>query len=332
MKAFEKVELRVISFGGGQDSAEILNLVRHSSEYAIRYQQNRLLFIFSDTGDEHEETYQYVREAQAIAQAQGWEFHWLTKDLGFHTPSWQSLIEAMEKVSMIVQIGTKSCTDHLKLVPIYKFLDEWINKTYGYGFPVSAERGCRKQAIQKFYEQYGSIRVQIGFARGEETQMQKSINREQKDHEGNTWARAIEREFPLIELGLSRADCQEDLKRNGQTCPIPSNCMRCPYMSKQELLWLYRKYPEKFEQWCNLEDAKIAKWLPLEGTQVKDREGNLKFDKKGHPVMFKNNGVFNGKKRLREVLTDVLAKYGHMMLEELEAYKFSHGHCVKNAY
>ena len=86
--------------------------------------------------------------------------------------------------------------------------------------------------------------------------------------------------------------------------------MLCPFMNKIELLWLALKHPEDFKEWVRFERRKLEKFSHL---------GD------------KNNGVF-GRKTLPQILSEAKKQYGHMTIQEVESYKFSHGHCVKSRY
>jgi hypothetical protein len=58
---------------------------------------------------------------------------------------------------------------------------------------------------------------------------------------------------PLIELGLSRGDCIEWLRRNGYPVPAKSRCIFCPYQTDE--LWLDMKLraPADFEFACAID-------------------------------------------------------------------------------
>ncbi len=150
----------------------------------------------------------------------------------------------------------------------------------------------------------------VGIAAGEESRIPDAAAIE-KQEKAEPWWKTIERVYPLVDLGWDRQACQDYMRDLGVEIPLPSNCMRCPYMSDVELVWLHRFHQEKFDEWCDLEDAKIAA-----------QEGSGK----------KNHGVWNSGKRLREVLKGALEKYGSWSDEQLQEYKMSHGHCVKSRY
>lgn len=319
------MELTVLSYGGGQDSKAILALLVNDKKMRAKYAPDKLVVVMSDTGDEHDYTYEDLKQVREICKEANIEFRLLLGSEGFHAPSWQDLItpqlrlEGNEYKATLVQMGTKSCTDQLKLRPIYKWLDEYCNDLGGFGFPINKTRGCLKKALKKWRQDHGQINMIIGFASGEESRSNKALKLEIKQHESekDIWEKVISRRFPLVDLGINRAQAQALIESYGYNCPPPSNCMRCPYMSPQELLWLYRNHKEKFNEWVTMEDNKLRR-----------DQAQPKFKKDGS--LAPNNGVFGSKKTISDKLADAVKKFGHMTNEELNTYKFSHG-CTRNA-
>lgn len=305
--------LTVLSFGGGQDSTEILYKYAYDAAFRLEYAPEGFVVIMSDTKNEHPHTYAHVQEIKRFCILHGIEFHLLTSDMGFHVESWPDLITPQTRVEggkfkpTLVQLGTKTCTLQLKIGPIYKFLDEWINTKYGYGFKVQPRRGCLKQAITRFGEENGHIDVLIGFAAGEESRMNRSLRQEAKDQLKPGFWKYIRRRFPLVDLGLDRAACQADIVKMGHKVPYPSNCMRCPYMSPEELLWLSIHQPKELKEWEAIEAAKLVRFEGVE----------------------KNHGVFNTKRSIRDRLELAEKKYAHLTHEELmnflDNHKMNHG-------
>ena len=81
--------------------------------------------------------------------------------------------------------------------------------------------------------------MMIGIAKGEEKRTHKVVY-------DKGWKACINRIYPLIDLDLDRNNCQRYIRWvKGATIPYPSNCMRCPYMSPIELIWLHKNYPDK---------------------------------------------------------------------------------------
>ena len=57
------------------------------------------------------------------------------------------------------------------------------------------------------------------------------------------WA---EESYPLIELGLTGADCQRLISNYGLPVPIKSSCFICPFQTPFEGQWLKVKHPHLF--------------------------------------------------------------------------------------
>ncbi|HYE69216.1 MAG TPA: hypothetical protein VEA58_11435 [Anaerovoracaceae bacterium] len=287
----------------------------------------------ADTGDEHDRTYEHVKFVEQFCKSHSIDFYFITSDMGFHPKSWPDLISWMKRNSGIMsKVYPKTCTDNLKIKPIYNFLDAYIGQFYypeivKEEFPqhwvepqdrsgslpfskynilsIPARLSC-KRFIKQFAKDHGRIRVIIGIAKGEETRL--------GSHFPHKWmADSLERVYPLVEIGVDRQACQDSIKAFGLPLPPPSNCKRCPFMDKIELLWMYRFDRKAFDEWVIMEQRKVDK-SALMGVGV-DR----------------NFGV-NGKKLLPKVIEEAVALYGHMTDDELQEYKMSHGHCVKSRY
>lgn len=294
--------MTVLSFGGGQDSTAILYLLINDIDFYLRYVRGHLIVVMSDTGDEHKETYEHIEQVRSYCAEHSVPFYFLTASDGYHPRTWPSLIEFMQTNDAIMSKAyPKSCTDNLKIKPIYNFLDTYIAKEI-YGVD-SHHSESKKSFIKRYATQHGKIRVLIGIAAREESRLGQDPPAK--------WMRdSIERVYPLVNEGFDRAECQRIIRGYGKTVPLPSNCRRCPFMNDVELLWLYRFYPNDYYVWVNMEARKIRKW-----------EG----------IAARNLGV-NGDKLLPEILERAIAKHGHMTDEELHEYKMSHGHCVKSKY
>lgn len=288
---------------GGQDSTAILYKLLYDPLFRRRYAPNDLIVVMADTGNEHPETYAHVQKMQALCTVSKVPFFFLTGDMGYTSDSWsQGLIKFYESKNAVgSKAFPKTCTDKLKITPIYNWLDEYVHKTYG------TTKVGRKRAITEFAQTHGRIRVLLGIAAKEEKRMSTNDSAPQK------WMReCVDKVYPLIDLGWDRQACQDYISKElGRSVPLPSNCILCPFMSYQELLYLYRVMPEWYNKWVELEQNKI--------------NANSHLDPK------KNMGVW-GNKLLPEALKVAQQKYGHMSIAELRDYKMSHGHCVNSKY
>lgn len=285
--------LTVLSFGGGQDSWTILHKLCTDPAYRARYVVGRLIVVMSDTGNEHPETYQMLEKARALCEAANVEFYFLTAGDRFHSKSWPSLVEFYNRTHTVgSKAYPKTCTDHLKLRPIYRFLEEYVSGAQ-----------ARKRGMIQFAQKRGKVRVILGIAAGEESRVADPA----KDA---PWMRqSVERVYPLIKEGWARKECIQYLASHGLRV-TPSNCMFCPFMSEVELLWLDRFYPARLQEWVDIEARKL---------QANQHAGE------------KNFGVW-GRRTLPQVLAEAKAKHPGITDAELWDYKMSHGHCTKTKY
>lgn len=294
----KKTELTVLSFGAGQDSTALLYAYASDEGFRVRFAPGRFLVVFSDTGDEHPATYQHLQYVERFCREHGIEFVHLKPEMGFHSPLWRDLRSFYRRTGTCgSKAYRKSCTDNLKLKPIYRFLETYLGEHYG--VPVGRKRG-----FYEFARRFGPVRMLIGLAAGEESRVAGS--------DPHPWrAKTVEKVYPLIELGWDRAACQAFIRKAGHPVPPPSNCMLCPYLSLQELLWLERFYPDDYREWVEIEV--------------------MKFQKFSHLPAEKNLGVW-GRKLLPAKLEEAKRLYGHLSDADLHEWKFSHGHCVGSRY
>lgn len=291
--------LTVLSFGGGQDSTALLYKYIHDPEFRALYAPRDFIVVMSNTGDEHPRTYEHVEKIKVLCAERGIEFVLIDPSMGYHYDQWQTLRGFYNKMNCVgSKAFPKSCTDKLKLQPIYKFLERWICDKY------DLPHG-RKKGFKEFAKRHGKVRMLVGIAAGEEKRKADPATDPLK------WRKlSIKVEYPLIVMGMDRQACQDYIAGLGYEVPPPSNCLLCPFMSEIELLWLYRFHPADYHDWVRIEKNKIA--------------ANLH---KGE----KNLGVW-GKKMLPEKLVEAQEKFGHLTDAELEEYKMSHGHCVASKY
>jgi len=294
-----KTKLTMLSFGGGQDSTAILLMLIHDKAFREKYAPGKLIVVMADTRNEHHDTNIHVDKCWDLCDKHDIPFY-MVKPLEFASGDWkEGYVSFLEKGDRIgSKCFPKTCTDNLKIKPIYKFLERYVHLYY------KTKKEGRKESIKEFASKYGKIDVLIGIARGEE---KRASTNEESPHK---WMRdSINKVYPLLELGMDRQDCQNYISGTGSIIPPPSNCILCPFMSHQELLYLARYKKEWYLKWVQLEANKI----------------------KANSHVENNMGVW-GKKLLPEVLKIAEEKYGHMSYEDLVEYKMSHGHCVKSKY
>lgn len=318
----------VLFVGGGQDSVALLYMYYHDAAFRQQFVKGHFVCIMADTGAEFPKTMVYVASLRHWCQRVGIEFYLISPEMGYHGRTWQSLTHQMERNNTIMGVGfQKSCTDQLKVQVCYRFLADWLRQAYGF-----KAQGHRVYYEYKAY--YGKLVSWIGFAAGEEKRIDKPVPQktvsavtqplvavgetipvfEQSPTSASqlipVWRQlCVCHEYPLVTLGMNRAACQRKIAELGHQVPIPSNCMLCPFQSPAEIVYLYRAFPQTWTYWVEREQAKLAKF--------KDKKTNL--------------GV-KGKLNLTEYLQKALLTYGTWSIEQLETYRFSHGHCVMSRY
>jgi 3'-phosphoadenosine 5'-phosphosulfate sulfotransferase (PAPS reductase)/FAD synthetase len=307
--------LTILSFGGGQDSTTILYKLVFDADFKAKYAPRDLLVLMADTGNEHPETYSHVRnEIVPFCQEHGIEFLFIDNSMGYHGTSWQSLTQQWREGNKPT-IGSlaypKTCTHNLKLIPQYRYVEEWLPGKYN-----SVVNKGRKNNYVQFAKYYGVIRWLVGIAKGEESRVADA------DKETALWKKqAVEVIYPLIEIGYDRQACQDYMREVGKEIPMPSNCMYCPFASNHmEILWLEKTYPDKFEEWIELEQAKLD--------AHKDADKNLGVSGRLHKEGDRKGQAFT----LKDLLKEAKVKYPNVTLNQLNEYKWSHGHCVSSKY
>lgn len=319
--------LTVLWFGAGQDSTALLYLYVYDAEWRRKYVgESKFLVVFSDTGNEYDETYNHIEEVKVFCRLHHIEFYHLTPDLGYHPETWPTLVYQMERNHTVFGVGfPKSCTDNLKITPCYNFLEQYIENRYLFPLKKRTIRICgtdvsvpvklkRKQVFYHYLAEFGKLTSLIGFAKGEESRCAESNQTELfpdfvKDDRPKWMRQCVQHRYPLVEMGMSRADCQAYIKSVLKPVPIPSNCKYCPFQNEVEIVYMERFHPEDWNEWVRLERAKLDK----------------------NASKARNLGV-KGAKTLPEYLEAAKRKYGHWSDEQLREYRNSHGHCVKSKY
>ena len=309
----DEPKLTVLSMGAGQDSTALLLKYINDPAFKTKYAPNDFLVVMSDTGDEFDETYAHVQHLQNICKKEGIEFTFITNDMGYHTGDWQSLTHFYEAKDAIgSKCYPKICSQRLKIDPIYRYLEDYVGNKYGV-------RTGRKTGLRQFAKESGKIRMMIGIATKEEKRTTKA-----EDNKARWYRESIEHSYPLIDLNMDRAACQDYIRSVGETVPIPSNCKRCPFLSEEELEYMRRFESQALLEWVHYEQNKLNRWKHLEQSEVITKTGEIKIENK-------NFGVW-GKKYLPEMIELVKDKFADWTDDQIIEYRMSHGHCVASSF
>lgn len=307
-------DLTILSMGLGQDSHTILFKIVHDPEFKKRYAPHKLLVLFAETGNEHPHTYDYMRDITIpFCEKYNIEFVHITPDMGHHGDSWQSLTHQWECGTPTIGSVAypKTCTHNLKLIPQYRFVEEYLAKHYD--LVVNSDR---KKNYTQFGKYYGRIRWLVGISKGEESRVADA------EKETALWKKqSIVVEYPLIDIGYNRSACQSYIKSLGYSLPMPSNCMFCSYgIGGLELLWMYHSYPDRFYEWAEFEQKKLDAHRNAERNLGVSGKLHKDGDRKGSAVT------------LIDLVEQYKRDYPDVTLEQLQEWKASHGHCVASKY
>jgi 3'-phosphoadenosine 5'-phosphosulfate sulfotransferase (PAPS reductase)/FAD synthetase len=69
--------------------------------------------------------------------------------------------------------------------------------------------------------------------------------------------RDIAKLYPLVGLGVGRAQCRDIIRQAGLCVPVKSGCWHCPFLRKREVLDLARDHVERFARIIELEDQSL---------------------------------------------------------------------------
>lgn len=217
------MSLTVISYGGGVQSTAMVVL---AAQGRLGYDVDAALFANVGDDSEHPATLDYVRGvAGPFAIEQGLKLHELyavTKD-GKPRTLWH-LLATENTPSIPVRLGeggapaNRTCTRKFKVDVVGKWLKA---------------NGASKD---------NPATVCIGISTDE---IQRVNGKRAQPYERPVW--------PLIELGMNRADCVSVIKDAGLPVPPKSSCFFCPFKRADQWAEMRRDEPDLFVRAADLE-------------------------------------------------------------------------------
>jgi len=223
------IQLRTFSYGGGVQSTAALVL---AAQGAIDFP----IFLFCNVGDdsEHPATLAYVENvAKPYARAQKIELIELRHMRKDGTE--QTLYQRMTKD------GSKSVD-----IPAYMFPS---------GMP--SGRTCTQEfkinQINRWLKENGVVKTapaRMG--------LDISIDEYQRMKTDDPAYPLIQKEYPLINLRLSRQDCMNVIERAGLAVPPKSACWFCPYHRIKDWQTMKRTTPALFDRAIKLEQSLLS--------------------------------------------------------------------------
>jgi 3'-phosphoadenosine 5'-phosphosulfate sulfotransferase (PAPS reductase)/FAD synthetase len=173
------------------------------------------LAIFADPGSEEEETYRLLPVYLDWLAARGYPLVTVTATEG-------PLLDYLQTRSTVIPIhsptmlGHRQCTNKWKLSPIKRYV--------------------RAQGATMLIQQ-------LGISLDEFYRVKPARDK---------W---ITNRWPLVELGLTRADCRAIIEAEGLPVPPKSACWFCPFQNTSRWQWRAINQPDQFEAACALEDT-----------------------------------------------------------------------------
>jgi len=114
-------------------------------------------------------------------------------------------------------MGKRQCTTNYKIRPIRRKVREHLPKGE-------------------------TVRMQIGISLDEFIRMKPSR------------VQYIENCWPLVDMGITRDDCKEWMRRNHYPMPPRSSCLGCPFHADAEWRYIRDNAPEEWAATCDLDD------------------------------------------------------------------------------
>lgn len=192
--------------------------------------------LFADTGHESDETYKYLAEVSGpYARFHGLEINVLGSD--WRTAHYAADLETYcLEHRMLPGTWVRWCTDRYKVKPLLRFRKRSMNAS-------------KNAPVESW----------IGISTDEKHRARPSND-----------PLEIKR-YPLIELGLSRTNCEQIIRDAGLPVPPKSGCWFCPFKKQSAWHQLKRERPDLFERALVMEGNARGKdgshkYLPMFGS------------------------------------------------------------------
>ena len=212
-------QLKIVAYGGGVNStAMLIGLTKR--EIIVDY------IVFSDTGGEKPETYDYIEYFSKWLVKNGQPEIKIVRTLNENGDIMTLEADLLKRGALPpIAYGWKTCSDRWKTRPFNKFVNSVIKK---------GEKPIKY----------------IGFDFLEGRRVKEDITGK------------FENQFPLVEWQWDRKKCLESILNEGLCAPPKSSCFFCPNMRKKEILALS---PELKQRAIEIEKAAKDSLVELKG-------------------------------------------------------------------
>lgn len=238
-------DLVTVSCGAGVQSTAIILLARDGAL------PKPDAAIFADTGWEPAAVYEQVDRLEQVCVELGVEFYRvssgnLREDSINPEHRYASIPYFVRNPDGSEGMGRRQCTSEYKLTPINRKVRELLG---------AKAPDFRRVPKGRLAEQW------IGFSTDEVIRANR-----RKDSQGVSY---LNSRYPLLELGMSRTDCERYLAEQGWGHTVKSACIGCPFHGNAQWRELRDNHPEEWADAVEFDEAIRkggSRGLPLDGT------------------------------------------------------------------
>lgn len=219
----------VVAYGMGVDSTGLLIGMQQRGERPD-------LILFADTGDEKQDTYDYLPVINAWLDSVDFPQVTVVKNARPKSGD-KSLSDSCLRLGTLPALayGMHQCSLVWKRDPQHKFIKAW-------------------QPAIDAWASGDLVTTCIGYDAGPRDSLRK-YKAEGKESPG------FRNRFPLIEWNWNREECKRQIQNVGLPVPIKSACFHCPASKKTEIIWLRENSPAQYAKAILLEETARAKGL-----------------------------------------------------------------------
>lgn len=193
---------RVLSMGAGVQTTACL----------IQYGHTYDAVIFADTGNEGQDTYQFVEKyLKPFCKEKG--VKWITVSAQKDNKLYSVLDEALDHQAIERYFWQRQCTGRHKIRPVLN----WIRKN----IPCGKNNPCK---------------VDIGFSFDESTRIGKDYTQQY-----------VTKNYPLAHNRITHRQCLEIITKHGWPIPSKSSCTFCPFRGKKKMRAFAKNNPDTFK-------------------------------------------------------------------------------------
>lgn len=266
------IELQILSLGAGVQSTAIALMACGGTLPGLN------AAIFADTGWEPDAVYQQVDRLDNELTAAGIPLYRVSNGNLRHDSidpnhRFASIPYHVRNADGSHGLGRRQCTSEYKLVPIQRKCRELLGA-----------KPPRFRTVSR-----GNVAVQwIGFSTDE-------IHRVNDKHD----VLYLKKRYPLIELGMSRKDCERWLERSGWGHTVKSACIGCPFHGNKT--------------WRDMRDNRPDEWADAIAFDAAIRKGGARgLPSRGEAFLHPSRVPLNlapidrvGRKEMKELQTDI---------------------------